>query len=345
MFRNFTLSLSILLLAPFILLSQDVILKNASFEGHPQTGKTKFPLKGWTDCGGSLFNTPPDLHGKNTNFWKAESKDVPSGKTYLCLVTREDGTYESVSQKLSRQLQKDHCYAFSISLSQHKNYLSHTKKNQRAKTNFNSPVIFRLWGSHFQCISGELLASTKPINHESWITYQFLIKPKSDYSYVTLEASFETASLEGYNGNLCLDKASHFIQVPCDGNTLVDSIFSEEALVVEELIADTLDEHSPSEDVKEIVQNPTIREYLEEGRKYGLFRYTSGLSKDELDHLIDEITTYDLPVEPLNASLELTEKLETDGHTEENLKRIRFFNSYTEWQEPIKEFLKALESK
>ena len=204
--------------------AQDVRLTNPSFEDQPRKGiydarqrLRSSPILGWFDCGAVLFPTasPPDIHQGSTNFWDNELSSA-HGKTYITLVVREDDTYETISQKVMGTIKAGKCYNFSISLAKSKTYLSHTAVNQHQKQNFIVPAVLRVWGGNSNCDIGELLAESEPVNNTDWETYEFFIEPSSNYTYITLEAYFKTPTFFGYNGNICLDNASHFVMVSCD---------------------------------------------------------------------------------------------------------------------------------
>ncbi len=203
--------------------SQEVRLKNGSFEDYPRQGgidnfgrRTK-PPSAWYDCGAIQFpnHTPPDIHRGGTSFWDNEITTF-DGKTYLTMVVREDDSYESISQNLTGTLKAGNCYKFSIYLAQSPTYLSQTKNSGDVRHNFTEPAVMRLWGGKVTCGQSQLLAESDPVNHAEWQEYTFTIQPNSDYKAITLEAFYKTPVMFGYNGHICLDNASHFRLVDCD---------------------------------------------------------------------------------------------------------------------------------
>ena len=84
-----------------------ISLRNPSFEDTPRQGgyyNTKRQaqnnnIKGWFDCGIYNFEeeTAPDIHP--SNFW-SNTKQPSHGRTYLGMVTRDNDSWESVSQEL-----------------------------------------------------------------------------------------------------------------------------------------------------------------------------------------------------------------------------------------------------
>ena len=226
------LFLCCLSLSTFSIKAQEVVrLTNPSFEDSPRkgvydplTGFRSSAIKGWFDCGSVLFPdaSPPDIHQGSTDFWDNEL-GTAHGKTYITLVVREDDTYETISQKVMGTLKQGKCYTFSIDLAKSKIYMSHTKGNQLYKTNFSQPAVMRLWGGNSHCDQGELLAESEPVSNVDWKNVSFLIEPNGNYSYITVEAFFKTPILFGYNGNVCMDNASHFKLIECGSDPLAVS--------------------------------------------------------------------------------------------------------------------------
>ncbi len=204
--------------------AQDVRLTNPSFEDTPRrgvydplTGERSIPIKGWMDCGAVLFRgeTPPDIHDGKSGFWKTEVV-AAHGKTYMTMVVRDNYTYETVTQPLMGTLKRDKCYKFSIGLVQSKTYLSATKKSRDKELNFTQPAVLRVWGGKSPCDSQELLAESAPVDNNAWENYEFIVRPQDNYTYLTLEAYWVTPLVITYNGHICIDNASHFIEVDCN---------------------------------------------------------------------------------------------------------------------------------
>ena len=189
--------------------NQDVIkLYNPSFEDMPRASKA--PV-GWYDCG-FPGETPPDTQ-PDTTFRVA--KLAQDGNTYLGLVTRDNDTWESVGQRLSRPLRANQCYSFSIYLSRSVTYKSWSQVSQQ-KVNYDTPSVLRIWGGAAQCDKRELLAETAVIKHDRWIEYNFKLSPKQTHTYIIFEAVYQMPTLFPTNGNLLLDNASPIKLMPCD---------------------------------------------------------------------------------------------------------------------------------
>lgn len=194
----------------------DIFLQNGSFEGPPACCQ---PPIGWTDCG-FKGETPPDIQPAvnqltNQPFFSVTKKAI-AGNTYLGMVVRENDTYERVSQRLIKPLRKGTCYSFSIMLCRSETYLSASNKNDPANLKqFTSPTILRIWGGEAYCNQKQLLGESPLIENTDWQKYEFEFQPKSDLSYVELEAFYKTPVLFPYNGNILLDDASHMNVIPC----------------------------------------------------------------------------------------------------------------------------------
>ena len=93
-------------------LSGQIFLDNASFEGEPQDATT--PV-GWLPC--ERGTTPDILPGP----WGVY-QEASDGDTYVGLITRDDGTWESIGQRLKQTLQPKDCYTFFLDLAHSNTY-------------------------------------------------------------------------------------------------------------------------------------------------------------------------------------------------------------------------------
>ncbi|MBR9922697.1 MAG: hypothetical protein GYB31_17845 [Bacteroidetes bacterium] len=175
------LLLSVCLL-PFIGISQSTLV-NPSFEGTPQDAET--PV-GWFEC--AAYTTPDILPG----YWGVYT-EASDGETYIGLITREDGTYESIGQRLSQPLKAKECYEFSLDLAMSKTYAG-----------YGNPLKIRIWGSYDKCGKAQLLAESVLIEHGYWKTYLFSFSAKSQINYIVIEA-FHKEGRFSYQGNVLVD--------------------------------------------------------------------------------------------------------------------------------------------
>lgn len=165
-------------------------LQNPSFEDpNFYFGEGKTPPF-WTNCGDQ--NTPPDTQ---PGAWGV-TLPAEHGRNYLGMVfrTRDNGTYESVSQNLSIPFHKDSAYTFEVSLAFDPHYEGY---------NFRKPGILRIFGGNSLCATTENLWNSPIIDHQQWRTYLVSLSPSATYSTITLEAYF--AQMPIYNGDVLVD--------------------------------------------------------------------------------------------------------------------------------------------
>ncbi len=188
-------------------------LINPSFEDIPQVAKAP---KGWHDCGSENFvnESPIDIHSSTANSFSVNKKPF-KGETYIGMVTRDNSTWESVSQRLSSPLVKGSCYTFSIYLCRAELYESSTKTSGTNKVNFNTPIKLRIWAGNDYCGKRELLSESGEVKNSDWQEYKFEFYPKDNYTYITLEAYYKVPVLIFYNGNILLDNASDIVPFQC----------------------------------------------------------------------------------------------------------------------------------
>jgi len=162
-----------------------ISLVNPSFEGEPQDATVP---NGWMPC--EPGTTPDILPGP----WGVY-QEASDGETFLGLITRSDGTFESITQRLSTPLKKDECYSFSIDLASSNTY-----------TGYNHPLKLRMWGSVSRCKKTELLFESPVIKHSDWETYKFSFSTKYKHNYIILEA--QAPDKNYVRGNILLDNCS-----------------------------------------------------------------------------------------------------------------------------------------
>ena len=187
------LYISFLLLMPLFIWGQStkpVSLKNPSFDGIPHDAVNP---EGWHSCG--LDSSPDILPGP----WGVYQKPT-EGSTYIGLITRENKTWETIGQKLSKSLKRNRCYKFTVDLSHSPTYASYSK-----------PTRLRVWLGKSKCSKDKLIASSPTITHYEWKTYEFMFSTEdSDYDYIIIEAYYREPSLNYYRGNILIDNFSVF---------------------------------------------------------------------------------------------------------------------------------------
>ncbi|HKK80241.1 MAG TPA: OmpA family protein, partial [Phaeodactylibacter sp.] len=190
-------------------ISQDAIfLTNPSFEDF---ARHSIQPKGWIDCG-FPGESPPDTQPSGDFGVTFPPTD---GNTYLGMVVRDNETWESVSQRLSKPLLAGNCYEFSLHLARSRFYVS-ISRIKGDEVNFSRPVKVRIYGGSRSCSKDELLDETGMVTQASWMQYNFKFEPRSNYDYIIIEAFYETPVLFPYNGNVLIDNASAIEPIPCD---------------------------------------------------------------------------------------------------------------------------------
>lgn len=215
-----------ILIFPILGQAQDVInLYNPSFEDQRQQS---IIVNGWNNCG-FINESAPDVQPGS---WNVDIQAF-EGKTYLGLVTRDNDTWELVSQRLIQPLKKGKCYSFFLYLAQEDFYISSSKLTGR-KVNYNAPTVLRIWAGNSVCDKAQLLVETEPINHNYWKQYSFKLEPNSDYNFIILEAFYDVPVLMPTNGNLLIDNLSPLKMIPCEQEELIASPVEPE--VVQEVV-------------------------------------------------------------------------------------------------------------
>lgn len=215
-----------------------IYLTNPSFEGWARLYSLP---KAWKDCGEELFpkETPPDIHPMVSQLFDVQQ--TPAHKSsYLGLLMRENGSWESISQQLVKPMKASQCYAFRVKMCQSEKYKSGFYENravdpstlitererfviralirigERGEFNFTDPVVLRIWGGDEACERQQLLAVSPLVENKEWADYFFKIQPETDYQSLTLEV-FDGDKIVGFpNGHILLDDISPLIPIDCD---------------------------------------------------------------------------------------------------------------------------------
>ncbi|MCB0555610.1 MAG: hypothetical protein KDD02_18835 [Phaeodactylibacter sp.] len=169
-----------------ILLTAQAYLKNASFEGKAQDATVP---ASWFPC--EEGTTPDILPGP----WGVY-EEAAEGDTYLGLITREDGTWESVGQRLSATLKAKECYTFTLDVAHSKTYAG-----------YNNPLRLRIWGGMAKCGKDQLLLETDFIREPEWEEFEVQFVPKKPINYIVIEAFYKDGRFS-YQGNILIDNFS-----------------------------------------------------------------------------------------------------------------------------------------
>jgi hypothetical protein len=176
----------------FILLSvlsaeAQIRIDNASFEGEAQDATMP---NGWLSC--KQGTTPDILPGS----WGVNT-EPSEGETYIGLITRPDGSWESIGQRLLKPILKGSCYTMSLDLSHSDTY-----------TGYNQPARLRIWGGRARCDRRQMLWESELIEHSNWETYEIEFTPGGTFHYIIIEAYFPTHYPSPHKGNVLIDNMS-----------------------------------------------------------------------------------------------------------------------------------------
>ncbi len=208
-----------LLAMPLLAVAQKdapILFVNPSFEDLPRPG---LQPNGWTNCGPGS-ETPPDVQPGQFGVTLAPS----NGQSYLGLVVRDNETWEMVGQRISRPIEVNQCYEFSIDLCRSLEYMSPTKTSKE-NSSYATPARLIIWGGNSPCEKGEPLYETSIIQNTRWLTTVCRLSPKKgSWNYIMLEAYYKTPLLFPYNGNILIDNASAIRPIMCNPEKMPDEI-------------------------------------------------------------------------------------------------------------------------
>lgn len=176
----------LLLLITLAFANEAIYLDNASFEGTPQDAMV--PV-GWFPC--ERGTTPDILPGP----WGVY-QEASEGETFVGLITREDGSFESIGQRLKSTLSIDKCYEFTLDLAHSNTYNGYT-----------GAIKLRIWGGTVKCEKRQVLLESKFIEHADWETYKVEFRPEMPINYILIEAYYKDGRFS-HKGNILIDNIS-----------------------------------------------------------------------------------------------------------------------------------------
>lgn len=195
-----------LILRTFGLFGQTYVeIQNPSFECDKKDRLrfNRVTLENWVDCSHTKFPGESGFYVQ-PGFFDVDKK-AKHGETYIGLVTRGNGTYQSICQKLDEGLKKDSSYNINLYLAKSDKYESKLINGLNDKIySYTKPIILRVWGGNSHCDLDELLFQTDPIIHSDWKEYTLVIKSKKENTYITFEAFYPNKD-EQIRGNILLD--------------------------------------------------------------------------------------------------------------------------------------------
>jgi len=205
--RHFPILLLLLFFGKNTFAQDTISLKNASFEWSSAIANSIPP--GWEICS-RPSETPPDIHSKDTRHYKV--KHAPkAGENFIGLVVRSNFTYESIHQKLKKNLQKGKSYQMQMFAAMSDTFESHDAKTGKL-VSFTTPAIIRIWGVKNKCETLELLYESQPINHLEWKKLDIEFTPQMKHDRILIEAFYDKMITDPYNGNILLDGLSEITE-------------------------------------------------------------------------------------------------------------------------------------
>lgn len=160
-----------------------VFISNPSLEDAPADATMP---SGWFEV--SKGTTPDILPG----YWGVYL-EPENGNSYVGLITRPDGSYESIGQRMEHTMVKGSCYSMSLFLSHSDNY-----------TGYNEPIKLRIWISDKHKSRQQMVFESPLIEDEEWTPFEFNFYPKKDMKYIILEA-YNPEKLKKLKGNILID--------------------------------------------------------------------------------------------------------------------------------------------
>ena len=162
------------------------ILQNSSFEDEPADATMP---QGWFACQDAT--TPDILPG----YWGVYS-EASEGDTYVGLITRGNGTFESIGQRIPQKLEKGICYELSVDLAHSDNY-----------SGYNKPIKLRIWLGDKKCKRDQMIFESKTITSEEWETFKIEFNAESNSRYIFFEAYYNYSSFN-HKGNILIDNVT-----------------------------------------------------------------------------------------------------------------------------------------
>ncbi len=210
--------------------AQHVIeIKNGSFEDLEEPGEyttyTNRIAKSWKSGDYFRSETPVSVHTPEGGLFGV-SHGAYDGDVYISMVTRENETWEGISQKLSQPVKMDSSYTITIGLAQSKSMtvamtnlgMTDYYLKEEVPSKF---VIVRVWMDAEYCDQrtnryGQIVWTSPPIDHTEWKNYTFEFIPNYHHEWIFIEvyyADIEEEDSKPYFGNILIDYISDIVEV------------------------------------------------------------------------------------------------------------------------------------
>ncbi len=182
-----------------------IALQNPSFEDHAGAGRLPHS---WYFCG-STEETPPDIHPGG---WFRVNKAPKEGQTYVGMVVRDNGTGESIGQRLNKVMEPGQCYHLRLYAARSEEYYSVSRSSYKL-AHFDQSVKLQLWGATKNCTERVLLGESPLIESPEWQAYDIQFQARQPFDHIILQAVH--ARLPHYNGSVLLDQLCPIVAVNC----------------------------------------------------------------------------------------------------------------------------------
>jgi len=198
----------------------DLFVRNSSFE--VQNNEVNFPefdSKFWYDCGAEEFpqETPPEIRNAESGMWGFSSK-ATEGNNYILMVTRRNGSKESISQRLNTRLKKNSCYEFYLDLKTAESFWSGSRDHMGdvddLQLSYTDEACLHISLSNYLCNENQVIFESEPVENINWKSNKVLFKAEENFKFIKFSAD-QCGYNDIGNGNLLLDNINNFREVKC----------------------------------------------------------------------------------------------------------------------------------
>ena len=201
--------ISIFFLISQLSLSQNLAVQNPSFEGPTGPGITPAP---WNIC---MNGQTPDTQPIDPLIGWGNFPNPSEGSSYLGFVTDNLGWQEGATQELlnavtlvPEPMQGGETYSLTIDLR------GFFIDSQAAGGPFTDEAELLIYGGFMICPQNELLWSSGDTPDDDWTTYNVLLNPSNNYTYIMLQVQSTNPSLQFNGAYLLADNMSN-IELGC----------------------------------------------------------------------------------------------------------------------------------
>lgn len=184
------------------------LIKNADsiiIANRPRNNQVQIFPDDWLDSNYEFPNRSPATYHLDTLLFGV-NKSAKHGGRFISMVTRIEGSYESISQKLDKDLIKNQTYLIGFYCALAERYYSPYPPNEHSKSFVNAVKInVFLANSNFE--RDQLIYSSGSNDNFEWKEHVIEFIPDNNFQYIIFEVDFEEGS-EPYRGHILLDNVS-----------------------------------------------------------------------------------------------------------------------------------------